>query len=312
MNSQQELSTQEWQLLSAYLDDQLSKKEKRQAEQLLSSRPDCQLALEELKRLQVLLRHMPMQQVPRNFTISSEATLPVHVPKTKLLLRISSIATAALLAFTLALDYLPALLRPLAAKIPSVNQQAAEPAPVPAAEMALKSAEEMPQIIYWGGMPGEGAFGKGGGGAEGMVGAPVIDLGYGGGMTQESVPETELLPTQEEMSALDEIPESEAHPPAEISEMEEAPAETGMMPKIASEVQTEQQNAVPVEGQTLRESAPILGVRPKDERGQLMTSGTQFAYTPEADNGLDLKAIQIFLTVLLIIITVPAWLLKRR
>ena len=149
MSDKQKLSTQEWQLLSAYLDGQLTEKELRQAEKLLTSRPDCQAALEELKRLQILLRYLPVRRVPRNFTISTEAPARPRLPVFNLVLRVSSAVTAVLLGFALALDYLPAL-RPLAVGPSSDEMQAVESAAAPAAEMALKSAEEEPNIIYWG------------------------------------------------------------------------------------------------------------------------------------------------------------------
>ena len=297
MSDKQKLSTQEWQLLSAYLDGQLTEKEKRQAEKLLTSRPDCQAALEELKRLQLLLRYLPVRRVPRNFTISAEAPARPRLPVFNLVLRVSSAVTAVLLGFALALDYLPAL-RPLAVGPSSDEMQAVESAAAPAAEMALKSAEEEQNIIYWGGPPAMGAYGKGGGGAEGIGGAPSLDFGIGGG-----APEVQMLPPED-------IPEGEELP---IPELEESPAELEMIPELAPELPPEVPDTAPAEREALAGSAPILGVRPPEERGRLEISSGRLAEVEDIQKDrLPLRTIQIILFALLMLTAIPAWLMRRR
>jgi hypothetical protein len=309
MSDKQKLSTQEWQLLSAYLDDQLFGNEKRQAEKLLTSRSDCQAALEELKRLQILLRYLPVRRVPRNFTISAGAAARPRMSVFNLILRVSSAITAALLGFALALDYLPAL-RPLAAGLPSDKMRAVEPATAPSAEMALKSADEEPEIIYWGGPPALGAYGKGGGGAEGMGGAPSLDYGIGGGLPEAGMPAPEMPLPEVQMIPPEDIPEGERLP---TSELEEMPAELEMVPEIAPEIPPEARDSAPAEREALKGSAPILGVRPPDEQGRVEISSGQFTEVETSPDARPLlRIIQIILAVLLVLTAIPAWLLRRR
>ncbi|HZW04290.1 MAG TPA: zf-HC2 domain-containing protein, partial [Anaerolineaceae bacterium] len=70
MNDQ--LSSKDWQLLSAYLDGQLSNRERAQVEQRLRIHPEYRDALQTLRQNQVMLRSLPRRRVPRNFTLTPE------------------------------------------------------------------------------------------------------------------------------------------------------------------------------------------------------------------------------------------------
>lgn len=67
-----QLSDRDWQDLSAYLDGQLSSRERARLEQNLASREDLRMALEELRRVRIILRSQPRLRAPRNFTLGAE------------------------------------------------------------------------------------------------------------------------------------------------------------------------------------------------------------------------------------------------
>ena len=66
------MKPQEWQVLSTYIDNQLSPGEKAAVEKRLSTDPEIQKALEELLQTRALLRRMPQHPVPHNFTLTPE------------------------------------------------------------------------------------------------------------------------------------------------------------------------------------------------------------------------------------------------
>lgn len=63
------LRDRDWQDLSAYLDGELSSRERARLEERLASREDLRTALEELRRVRVILRSQPRLRAPRNFTL---------------------------------------------------------------------------------------------------------------------------------------------------------------------------------------------------------------------------------------------------
>ncbi len=313
MKKQDQLTAQEWQLLSAYVDDQLTEKEKRQAEQLLKSRPVCQAALEDLKYLQALLRSLPMRRVPRNFTLSAKPAVQARLPAVGLVLRAASLVTAVLLGFALALDYLPPL-QPLAGGLPLTASESARPS---AAEMALPTSEDSPAIIYWGGPPAMGAYGKGGSGAEGMRAAPDVSYGIGGDMPEVGLAAPDALPPEAQMAAPEVMPEAQLLPLPAAPETEEAPAEMELeaLPEAAIETPPERRDSVAVEeGEALAESEPslILGVRPPEERGRMEALTLQTSEIDRSVTGRPLRTIQVLLGVILALTAIPAWLLQRR
>ena len=60
----------EWEILSAYLDGQLSSREMDNVRQKLQAQPDLQRALDELQRTRMVLKAAPRRRAPRNFTLS--------------------------------------------------------------------------------------------------------------------------------------------------------------------------------------------------------------------------------------------------
>jgi len=67
-----QLTRKEWNALSAYLDNALNNRERRQLETQLQSRAEMRAALDELRQIRQLLRQTPTLRVPRNFTLTPE------------------------------------------------------------------------------------------------------------------------------------------------------------------------------------------------------------------------------------------------
>ena len=211
MNKHRNLSSSDWLLLSAYLDDQLSEVEKRQMDERLQSDPECRKALDALRRTSSLLRSLPVRRAPRNFTLSAKTLPKRSIPPFIGFLRFSSAAAALLLvaAFALDLTQRTPLMSASRAAEDAQPAVAMESAKMPAAEAP---EDEAPMIIFWGApAPMMGAYGKGGGGggAEGPgIGGGAPDTNFygvgGGGAAEEALPEA--APLAEELPAAQPTP----------------------------------------------------------------------------------------------------------
>ncbi len=80
MIPEMKLTDREWLLLSAYLDGQLSDRERRQVEDLLQTKPASRTALEGLRRTRQVLRYAPVRKLPRNFILSATGSQPFLPP----------------------------------------------------------------------------------------------------------------------------------------------------------------------------------------------------------------------------------------
>ena len=67
-----QLTRQDWDALSAYLDNALNNRERQRLETQLQSRSEMRVALNELRQTRQLLRQTPALRVPRNFTLTPE------------------------------------------------------------------------------------------------------------------------------------------------------------------------------------------------------------------------------------------------
>lgn len=67
-----QISSRDWEALSAYLDGQLTQKDRLRLEQKLQASSDLRLALEELSRTRTILRSQPALRAPRSFTLTPE------------------------------------------------------------------------------------------------------------------------------------------------------------------------------------------------------------------------------------------------
>ncbi len=67
-----QITLQEQDALSAYLDNALNPRERQRLETQLQTRPEMRAALNDLRQTQLLLQQTPVIRVPRNFTLSPE------------------------------------------------------------------------------------------------------------------------------------------------------------------------------------------------------------------------------------------------
>ena len=65
-----ELSPQDWEALSAYIDNQLNPRERKRLEIRLQASENLRIALDELRRTRRVLRGTPRLRAPRNFTLT--------------------------------------------------------------------------------------------------------------------------------------------------------------------------------------------------------------------------------------------------
>jgi hypothetical protein len=164
------LTLQDYELISAYLDNMVSPKKRAVLENRLKAEPELNRALIEIKHTRRLIRAIPVQRVPRNFTLSA-SQVPARPQRFFLApaLNFVSLAAAVLLVVVFAGSNLfPALLG---------SSQAAKPA----APMALSAsapqqlAQSTPMIITWGqensvsNYSAKSGLGGGSGGGSGSV-----------------------------------------------------------------------------------------------------------------------------------------------
>lgn len=151
------ISARDFELLSSFLDNQLSPSELKHLQARLVLEEGLQTALQGLQRTKLILRALPHHPVPRNFSIP----LGVKRPKFDLyqyfqIFRFSSVGAVLVLMILLVMDFfLPSL------KMATSPADLAAQAPA-GAIISEPSADE-PVIITWGSPQAE-AFGRGGGG----------------------------------------------------------------------------------------------------------------------------------------------------
>ena len=98
------LSSRDLQLLSAYLDGELSTKDQNRAEKLLSDYPATRSSLERLRKVKNAIKLLPIHKVPRNFIISADEVRRSLVPNPARVFRYASTVSAVLLIVVLTFD----------------------------------------------------------------------------------------------------------------------------------------------------------------------------------------------------------------
>lgn len=207
------LSNHDYEQISAYLDDQLSAKEKARFELQLRDRPEVKIALEDMGRTRTLLRTAPRQRAPRNFTLTP-AMVQQRQPKRRTgftlfpALSFASALAALVLVATILFEQMPGAAplmtsaSPDSARVEATNMVMQEAAPAgtlaedtqraaPGIAAVPAQPEGAPPVITWGFPPNSGGptFGMGGGpateamGKGGMGGGgdsmPGVDAGAG-------------------------------------------------------------------------------------------------------------------------------------
>lgn len=246
--TQKTLSSKEWELISAYLDDELSAQEKARLEERLKTRPEYQEALEGLRRTKYILQKAPVHKVPRNFTLTAADVQPVRTPRWVPLMQWSSAAVALVAVFLFATQLMPGFPGFQKTSGDLLASAPEESAMEMAAPEAAAVAQATPEIIYWGGPPP--AYGSAGGLGGGVGG------GDGGICSQ---------------------------PGAMCGGGADAPVATQMpfpqppIPNPLPDLQTPSSAKVAgVPSEPLAGTGPVLGVRPKEQQGNVLPETQMF------------------------------------
>lgn len=300
---------EDWERLSAYLDGQVSEREREEIRLKLEAQPELQRALEELRRTKMVLHSAPRRRVPHNFTLTP-AMLPQRKPWFRLVpvFSFASAVALILLVFSIGFSLLPGMnnANQLAAQAPAASTApqrgaltAAQAPTQEAGDQAGSSAQ--PPVIVW-----APPLGMGGGGSPNDT--PIAG-GMGGVPVQSAGGKPTLAPATGETPAAPEFAS-----PASVPT--ETPAPNSQATPAAPVDST--QKSAPLSG-----SGPILGVRPTDDMGKIVVDqgADQVAYSteaapaaaqPETFISRNLTAIQIGLLVLALGAGLAAFLLRRR
>lgn len=194
-------NTRELNILSAYLDNALSPRDKKKFEVRLAKEPELQQKLENLRRTKHVLSWLPRLHAPRNFTLTLDMVAE-RKPRRQPLqagLRLASALAAVLLVVLFGVEFILGEIRQpemLAAEAPALEVMEAARAPM----------EETPvPLIQWE-PSGQGGGAAGGIGGEGddiiiieePVEEPVMELEAA---PEEESPEIEALPQEESLGA---------------------------------------------------------------------------------------------------------------
>lgn len=226
------LSYKDWERLSAYLDGQLSERDRRKVEEQLRTHPKYREAWESLRQTRHVLRQAPRRKAPRSFTLTP-AMVSSPRPRPMLIWQLAPVLAIALVVLVVILEWLPFPTggSTMRAQVPGAPQMEAlgvgEPTPTPV-------------IVYWGGPPPPpSAMGMGGGGG-------ASDMG--GGASKGLVPEYPLLP-----------------PTTSAPLMAPSPSPPPATPQATPEVRA-------LQGPSSESPNPILGLPAPEERGKIYTA----------------------------------------
>ena len=256
-------------MLSAYLDNQLSEKERSKVESTLQVDPALKQELSMLDATRRLLRNAPTLKVPRNFTLTTSMVAKQNPFKFWMpAMSFSSALAAVLFVLSFIFNFSP-VGTTLTAQTRNMDQfTASDSVAVESMEMAEESekssAEETPMIIQW---FGEQANGLGGGG-------PASSVTEGEIMAEEAAPMAAEAPALE-MEAESAMPAMEEAAGAgmdtatgQITAEEPAPAMEEALPAAKDGPDTETDGSVNATDDNA--SNLILGISPEEDRGQII------------------------------------------
>jgi len=311
MIPEMKLTDREWLLLSAYLDGQLSDRERRQVEDLLQTKPASRTALEGLQRTRQVLRYAPVRKLPRNFILSAEQVRKPFLPPFSRILSYSSALAALLLVIVLGVDLFSGASGMGITRTNEFSQQ--EKFAVLAADEAAQTVSgEAPAIIFWNGVyaPLVGVYGKGGGGGgESATTGYAYGIGGGGGgdgAVIESAPLAEAAPqaTEESTAAEEALPSEESG----LAVPEMAPEAL----QAEEQEQAAQEPAAEMDASTaFEDDSPILGVRPLGERGAVRSASGEYVQT-RAAQPFSWRLVEIALAVIALLAGLCALVLRKR
>lgn len=263
--------------LSAYLDGQLSVKEREKLETRLAQETHLNTALLEIEQTRHLLKQARTYRVPRNFTLTPEMAgqiKPARRPFAFPALSISSALATLVLVFSLLFEVLPStnLANYMQAEpvMEYAMDTAEEPMLMESTTRGLEDLQGNPPIINWGENPSRYAIGMGGSGGGG---GPAASMEAEAPMVMEEVTVMEFPPADlppgdvpsadlppGEIPAAD-LPPGTTAPAEESTPREMPPAEPG--PEVGGgggEPPQPKSAYEPITG-----TGPILGIRPAEE-----------------------------------------------
>jgi anti-sigma factor RsiW len=297
MNRQ--LSPKDWQLLSDYVDEQLSARQKVELEQRIQVNSELRQGLEDMRRTRAILRSLPRRKVPHNFTLTRAmaAEAQRHSPWVPLL-SFSSILSLAVVIITVLFQLLPAAL-PMASQAPMVAMKAAAPEVMP----TQVAAATEPPIINWVPVTGKGG-GPGPNYSEVQPGAPTA-------AEKLALPNLTPQPTeaaQDQNRLLKATPEVTSEPSSS-----QPPAPAATLPETGVNQEPTQAPAVEQESAAPQENGPILGLPSKEDEGQIQgysaTDQPVQATAPEVNSLIIFQAAMVMIAILT---GLGAFLLRRK
>ena len=261
-----------WSDLSAYLDGELTGREKAALEQRLQKDAQLRSELNQMKATRAMLRSLPRRKVPHDFSLTPEMAKAAQKNTWWPMFGYASLASALVAIVLLVVQILPGTM------FTQGVLQAAKPEAGMAAEsvMANDQAAASPEVIFWGGLqqyaPMIAAEGKGGAGG---VGGGALDI-------------TAIQPyAQPEAPAAESAALPQATEAPVMGLMQEQPTASPEAEAFAKDSGSPTQESQPAELQAYavqqQASGPILGVRPSEEANAITVPSTTEAETaPQA------------------------------
>ncbi|ABQ92721.1 zf-HC2 domain-containing protein [Roseiflexus sp. RS-1] len=140
-----QLNDRDLELISAYIDGQLSAEERREVERRLDNEANLRLAYEELRATVQVLRDLEPVRPPRSFTLDPANVALQRPPATRLgwgrLLQVAGVFAAVLVAAIGTLSVIGSLGSGAPASVPMV----AAPTPAPASPLELRESAPTPE-----------------------------------------------------------------------------------------------------------------------------------------------------------------------
>lgn len=250
------LTPQDWEILSAYLDGQLTEAEQNRVRVLLERRPELREELEVLRRTRQVLRAAPRRRAPRNFTLTPAMARQARPPSFWSRASVPSFGFASALATLLFVLSFFFRMTPLGTTNLAPMMAAAPEAARDRAQSEYGVPTSAPIINWQGGTPTGVAGGMGGGPGK-VAGASTPAPQLAAEATRVSAPDQSLLaPTP--TPVIESQPRAVAQPTMAETTVAKAvpvspPAPTGS-----------NSDAAPTT------NGPILGVAATEERGQMV------------------------------------------
>ena len=289
MKIRTKLSSRELQLLSAYLDGELSKKDQKRAEILLSDHPAAISSLEKLRQVKNVIKLLPIHKVPRNFTISNGEVNRSLIHDLAGVLRYASAVSAVLLAVILAFDFIfPYQFAPGELGLVRSDVETASN------EKTITSVEEEAPIIIW--HPNAPPAGEEYGIEGGRGGAGDSDL-----QNEMLVPDVSNAPGDDQTEGVPSIAQEEIS-----AEAEQQPQVVGEQPQADAEKYGQESESLE------DESIPILGIRPSEIQGKIEPIDEIPEPVVEVPEMISLRLVEIVLAGLTISAALLAGFLHKR